>query len=71
MKPKFRLHAHGSKVYDSGNPLKFPIVYWTCSVHFSTPSTEVLMNSGPCGKPSNAIAEAALLMRRMTGHAYR
>ncbi len=66
MKPKFRLHAH-----IASSALRGVTSYWTCSVRFATPSTEVLMNSGPCTHARGAIAEAALLMRRNTGHKYR
>jgi len=59
MKPKFRLHIH-----IVGLPADAVHCYWTCSVRFPTPSTDVVLNSGPCTKPSSAIAEAALLMRR-------
>ncbi len=62
MKPKFRLHVHGSNEYNC---------HWTCSVRFETPSTEVLLNSGPCTQPRTAIAEATMLMRFETGHKYR
>ena len=62
MKPKFTLHIHRT---DKTN-------YWTCSVRFSTPSVDEMKYSGPCILTSvAAIAEAALLMRRATGHAYR
>lgn len=71
MKPKFRLHVHNSPLCLETVHHNVIVKNWTCSVRFVTPSTEVLMNSGPCTIPRNAIAEAALLMRRATGHAYR
>jgi hypothetical protein len=62
MKTRYRLHCKTT------GPGADRAHYWTCSVLFSTPSTEVVMHSGPCTTPGSAIGEAWGLWRKYGIH---